>query len=445
MTIFKNLSEVNIHFSKVLGTRLYNEQGKMVGRLKDIFVDYEEVYPLVLALQYKKNRQLFYVPWSDIKEFSLKKIIIKENARIGRSRTYPKVCTKKTVTSLLASQFTGKTLEYPPIGRVVLDRQIVDTHGKKVVRVNDIQFIKVGPFLRVTSAEIGLRSLIRRLGFEPIIDNILKTTFPKSKYLSGDVLINWKYVHTIPDRTVQKNLKLNLSNEDIKSLHPADLADILEDIDGPGRGLIFNELDPELAAKTLSEIDPDMQAMFLKNEPPENAAKIIEHMGTDEAADILNDFNQETANAIISKIDDNEAQEEIQELLRYEENVAGGLMSSEVFEVHPEHRRSQIITMIQEKFDDFESIYDLYIIDNVGKLIGTCSLAKILIHKEDIQVGEVMTTHDIKSLAPNTSWKDVASYMSKYNLINVPIVDEKKELLGIVSVDDILPWLLDER
>lgn len=444
MGIFKNFPNITVNFSNALGATLYSESGKRLGKLKDFFVDYEEVYPLVIAIQFVRNNQYFYIDWDDIKEFSYKRITIKEGAFEGRSRTYPKTPKNKVITSLLANQFAGKAEEYPPLGKIVLDKQIVDTAGKKVVRVNDIQLIKAGKFLRVTHASIGLRSMLRRLGYERPVDKLVKTFKPHAKYLKSEVLINWKYVHAIPSRNIQSSVKLNLSNEDIKGLHPADLADILEDLDAHGRDLIFKNLDPKTAAETLSELEEDVQTTLMKKETAEKAAKIIENMDTDDAADILHDLGEAKANAIIDKIEDEETKEEVQELLEYDEDTAGGLMSTEVFDVKEHLKKSDILEFITKEHEDLETIYDLYVTDDSNRLIGTCSLRDLLIHKEDVIISDIMNEDDMKTLPPDTSWKDVASFMSKYNLINVPIIDKEKELLGIVSVDDLLPWLLDE-
>jgi len=445
MTVFASMADITVHYSKLIGTRIYNEKGNKIGRLNDFFVDYEDVYPLVLAIQLKQNRRLFYIHWKDITDFSMDKIVVSAKAAIGRSRTFPKASRAKVMNGLLSKQFEEETVEYPALGKIILDRQIVDISGKKVVRVNDIEFIKTGQHLRVTHAAIGMRSMVRRLGFEKLVDFVVGLIGPNSKYLTNDVLINWKFVHAIPDRSVQDNVKLNLTNEDLKKLHPADLADILEDLDGHGRDVIFHNLNPELAAATLSEVDHDKQASLIKDEGPEEVAKIIENMNTDDAADILSEMEDDRAFEIISKIEDDEVQEEIQELLEYQEDTAGGLMSTEVFEISPYNKKSEILKIIQETYQDLESIYDIFVIDAGQRLIGTCSLSKILIQKEDIEVGEIMSTSDIKSLTAQTPWREVAEFMSKYNLINVPIVGGKEELLGIVSVDDVLPWLLDER
>ncbi len=442
MEIFKDLNDITLHFSKTLGIKIFNEDGQKLGRVNDFFIDYEEIYPSVLAIQYKRNGFLFYILWEEILYFSYKKIVIKNDAFSRRSRTFPKTLRPKSVTSILANQFTGSTVEYPPLGQIVLDKQIVDTHGKKVVRVNDIQFIKAGKELRVTHAEVGLRSFVRRLNLEKPIDFLIKSLSPQSKYLTNDTTINWKYVHAIPNRNIQKSVRLNLTNEDLKQLHPADLADILEDLDSHGREMIFSNLDPKLAAETLSEVDEDLQASLLNNENPEKAAEIIENMDTDDAADLLNEMDDDKVDAIISNIDDVEIQEEIQELLEHDEDTAGGLMTSEIFEITAELSKSDVLALIQQKHEEVASFHDIYIVDESHNLIGTLSLQELLIHNENALIKDIMNDSDIKSLSVDTHWKEVATYMNKYNMITVPIVSRENELLGMISVDDILDRLL---
>ena len=177
----------------------------------------------------------------------------------------------------------------------------------------------------------------------------------------------------------------------------------------------------------------------------EEVAEIIGNMDTDDAVDILDDFDSKKAEEIIANIEDTDIQDDITELLEHNEDTAGGLMSTEVFEVSKAFKKSDVIGLIQEKDEDLETIYDLYVIDEKFKLLGSCTLRKLLTQKADVTLEEIMEIEDIKSLRPQTHWKEVASFMSKYNLINVPITDKENELLGIVSVDDLLPWLLNEK
>ena len=442
MNKFNDFNDITLHFSKALGIMILNEDRQKLGKLNDFFIDYEEIYPSVLAIQYKRSGTLFYVNWDDVLNFSYKEIIIKNDTFPIRSRTFPKTLSRKTVTSLLANQFTGPTVEYPPLGQLVLDKQIVDTHGKKVVRVNDIQFIRAGKELRVTHAEIGLRSFVRRLSLESPIDILVKIFKSNAKYLTNDTTINWKYVHAIPNRNMQKSVRLNLSNEDLQELHPADIADILEDLDSHSREMIFANLDPQLAAETLSEVDEDLQASLLKHEDPEKAADIIEMMDTDDAADLLNELDEEHADAIISNIDDLETQEEIQELLEHDEDTAGGLMTSEIFEIQGSLQKHEVLQLIKDKHEEVVSFYDIYVVDDNKKLIGTLSLQELLIHPENVIINDIMNSSDMKFLYVETSWKSVAEFMNKYNLVTVPIIDKNHELLGMVSVDDVMERLL---
>lgn len=443
MDKFKDLAHITLHFSDTMGLPIYNEDGSKMGVLQDFFIDYEEIYPSVLAIQFKRSGSFFYVQWDDVIQFSLKKILIKNDAFSRRSRTFPKVLNKKTVTSLLANQFAGPTVEYPPLGQIVLDKQIVDTHGKKVVRVNDIQFVRTGKDLRVTHAEVGIRSFVRRLSLEKPVDTIVKVLNSNSKYLTNDSSINWKFVHAIPNRNVQKSVRLNLTNEDLRELHPADIADILEDLDSHGREMIFSNLDPELAAETLSEIDDEgLQVSLLKNENPEKVAEIIENMDTDDAADLLNELDDAKADAIISNIDDLETQEEIQELLEHDEDSAGGLMTTEIFEINSHLSKTEILNQIQEKHHEVVSFYDIYVVDDHRKLIGTINLQELIIANNSTLAKEMMNMSDIKSINADMHWKDVAEFMNKYSLITVPVISDDHELLGMVSVDDIMDRLL---
>ena len=168
-------------------------------------------------------------------------------------------------------------------------------------------------------------------------------------------------------------------------------------------------------------------------------------MGTDEAADILAELPENQASEIISRIEDDETQMDIQHLLEYDDDTAGGLMTTEVFQVPASATRDDILKLIQEEHEEIDSIYDIYVIDDKEKLLGLSTLHNILIHKENFPLYEIMNKTDIKSLPPTTGWREMAEFISKYNLINVPIVDTDGKLLGTVSVDDVIPWLLGER
>ena len=446
MGIFSDLVHSTVYFSNLLGTKIYNQHGFYLGGFNDVFVDYENIYPEVIAIQLKKNNKNFYIVWDDIEKFSYKKIVLKEMADIRQGEVFPRVKSEKEVKKLLSGHYQGETLDYPSLGKTILDRQVVDVSGKKVVRVNDICFIRVGAHLRITHVAVGLTSMIRRLGYEPFFRKMQKVIPQMERFTGNEIVINWKFVHAVPGKNIGKNVKLNTSDSSIEKLHPADLADILEELDSFGRKHIFDQLDTEMKAKTLSEVEDEFQTSLIDEANPDEIAEIIDNMGPDEAADLLHELDETKQTEIISRIEDDEHQEEIQELLSYKEDTAGGIMSTECLQVRSEFTKEQIIELIQNNDEDLETIYDIYVTDDKDILIGTCSLRQLLVQKANITVGDIMETIDMKFLGPDDSWEDVAEFMSKYNLINVPIVTTKdKELLGVVSVDDILPWVLDEN
>ncbi len=443
MNIFSNFSDIIIYFSNIIGIPILNKHNIIIGRVKDIFVNYEEIYPTILAIKYKKNNDEFYVQWEDIELFSYKKIIISDNAYINKNKTYPKIITESMAQNIITGEVKGETIEYPSIGNLILDRQIVDTYGKKVVRVNDIQMIRVGDNIRVTHVAVGIRSMIRRLSLEKIIDNIVKIINKKSTYLTKEKLINWKYVNTIPNPTIDSAIKLNLSNENIQGIHPADLADILEDLDSYGREIIFSNMDPKMAAEILPEVNNNVKLTLLNNVKLSDMATIIENMDSDDATDILNEVDAKQREEIIKNIQDIEIKEEISELLEYEEDTAGGLMRKEMIVIFPEYKKSNIIEIIKDQYNEFEHINYIYITDKNNKLLGVCPIHKLLIQDDNTIIGNIMDKDDLKTLNPEATWKEIASYMSKYNLINVPIIDKKQILLGIISIDDVLPWIIE--
>ena len=444
MGVFQNIHEAVLYFSNCYRTPIYDENNHFMGKLYDFFVDYEESYPTVLAILIKQNRNFKYVHWNDVKSFSYKKITLSRQSKIKMGRVFPKIAKQKTVKNLLKANQEVEVSDYPGISQTVLDKQVVDTYGKKVVRVNDIQLIKLGRLLRVTHATVGTKSMARRLGLESLLTHLVRILSFNHKRELNERAISWQFVHAIAGRHLS-DIKLNVSNEELGSLHPADLADIIEELDGHGRRRIFKELNREKAADTLVEIEQEnLQVNLLETETPENAAKIIEYMGTDEAADVLGEMRPENVQTIIEKIADVEVKEDIQELLNYEEDSAGGLMSTDAFVVNKEQRKNDILHHLENHHQDYESIYDIYITDHDETLIGTCSLRKILTSKENIRIVDVMNSEDMKYQTHDVHWKKLAKFMSKYNLINIPIVDRERKVLGFVSVDDILPWLLDE-
>ena len=445
MGIFQNLPHPVIYFSRCRNIAVYDENNCFCGKLCDLFVDYGEGYPSVLAILIKHNAKFKCLEWKEVKLFSYAKIVIANVARMREGKQFFRMSRPGGGKNLLQVSRPVKKINCPGLARAIVDRQIVDISGKKVVRVNDIHLIKMGGVLRVTHAAIGAKSMARRLGLEGTFMVLLRVVSMNTQKELNEKIIDWKFVHPVADQHLA-DVKLNVTNEDLDSLHPADLADIIEELSGYGQQEIFQALDKERAADTLAEIEQeDLQANLLERETPEDAAKIIEYMGTDEAADVLGEMRPEKVENIIAKIQDQEVKDDIQELLRYGEDTAGGLMSTDILVVDRNRRKNEMLNILEDRHEEYENIYDIFITDSSERLIGTCSLRKLITSRGNIKIGDIMTTNDMKYQAHDVHWKKLAKFMSKYNLINIPIVDHDRKVLGFVSVDDILPWLLDER
>jgi len=243
--------------------------------------------------------------------------------------------------------------------------------------------------------------------------------------------------------TVESNLdsvKLRISHQKLARMHPADIADVAERLSARQRHAIFTTLNDEVAADTLQEMDPEDQVDILERLDPERAADILEEMDPDEAADLLADLSEERAEALLEKMDDDDA-EEVEELLAYRENTAGGLMTTEYVTVTSDLTALESIERIRSLEPNAESIYYIYVVDRHENLIGVLSLRDLIVAPTTQPVVDFMN-REVISVSLDTSDRDVAEVIRKYNLLAVPVVDVDDHLEGIITVDDVMETLL---
>ena len=297
------------------------------------------------------------------------------------------------------------------LSRDVLDKQLIDTDGRRVVRVNDLQLTNVGGKLLVVGVDIGGRGLLRRLGVEELGKRV-------ARMLHRDwaqKFIAWDTVETL--RGDGRNLRLRMSYKKLARLHPA-----------------------ETAADTLEETDETIQAQILERLSLERAADILEAMAPDEAADLLADLPPERRAELIAAMQAEEAGN-VQELLAYEEDTAGGLMTPEYVAIPQRLTAAQAIERIRELEPEAESIYYIFVIDGQERLRGVLSLRDLIIASPETLVSQFMIRKVI-SVPLNASPDEVASLLAKYNLLAVPVVDGQDRIQGIVTVDDVLAEVL---
>jgi CBS domain-containing protein len=319
----------------------------------------------------------------------------------------------------------------------IMDKQIVDVHDYRVVRVNDVRIEPSGGRLYLVGVDTGVRGLLRRMGLMHIADKLAKVF----KFRLTSQVIAWHDVEAF-ERGVGR-LKLKVSAERLSALHPSDIARIVNELDPHQRADVMETLDVETAAEVLSETHPDVQAQIVEDLEDELAADILAEMEPDEAADVLGDISEEKREDILEEMKPEEA-EDVKELLAYPDKTAGGLMTTEYVAVSKDMTAQQTIDKIREIEPDAETIYYIYVIDSGGHLVGVLSLRDLIVAKPDTPVEEFMTKKVIH-VHTDASVEDVAQVLTDYNLLAVPVVDEENRLQGIITVDDALEEILPEE
>jgi sporulation protein YlmC with PRC-barrel domain len=324
------------------------------------------------------------------------------------------------------------------IARDLLDQQIIDVTGRKVVRVNDVtmEIRREGgrSALHVVEVDVGLRSVLRRLlqGGMPTgwIRRLLEPIPPSS--------IRWELCNVIESDPLRR-LRLAISYERLEELHPADLADIVEDLSPAEREAIFETIDSEVAADTLSEIEPKMQASILESLEPEKAADIVEEMAPDEAADALSELHDDTSEEILGEMEA-ESKTEVEELLEFEEDTAGGMMNTEYVALPEAATVADALEALRANEDLLEQLNTIFLVDAQERLVASIPLARLFVAPADAKLIE-MASDPLIQAAVGKSQNRVVEQFDKYNLLTMPVVDEEGRLAGVITADDIISVL----
>lgn len=323
------------------------------------------------------------------------------------------------------------------ISRDLLDQQIIDVTGRKVVRVNDVTFVihhNDRDTLTVADIDIGIRSILRRL---------LQGALP-SRWIRGlsqaipPNSIRWEFANVVePDP--MRRLRLNISYQKLESMHPADLADIVEELSPAEREAIFETIDSEVAAEALSEIDPKMQASILESLEPEKAADIVEEMAPDEAADILSELEEETSEEILDEMD-SAPKTEVRELLEFEEDTAGGMMNTEFVSLHDNASVLDALSALKGNEDLLESLNTLFLVDADERLTAAIPLARLFLASGASKL-KGLALETLIQVSVDEKQDRITELFDKYNLLTLPVVDEDGKLAGVITADDIISVL----
>jgi magnesium transporter len=314
-----------------------------------------------------------------------------------------------------------------------MDKQIIDLKGSKVVRVNDIKLFwlqsRDQQHLVLNAVDIGFRGLARRLGVEFLFRRL------------ENHLVWWEFIQHPEDKTA--SLMLRKEKQHLDQMHPADLAEIIEDLDYKKRADFIEDLDVEVAAEAFAEMELDTQIEILGHMDSQQASDLLEEMPPDEAADLLAELPEEKSDELLNLMEPEEAQE-VRELMVYEEGTAGSLMTTEYISLSPDITAAEAIRQLRTLAAEAETIYYLYMVKEDETLIGALSLRELIIAEPDTKLEDLMQTR-ILSVSPQDSDREVAEIVNKYNLLAIPVVDDNLKMLGIITVDDVLEMLVPDR
>jgi flagellar motility protein MotE (MotC chaperone) len=408
----------SLSFTQLRHRALLDADGTLVGRLEDLVAVALGAKPQVTKLCLRRpDKAEWILPWDLVVDLPME-----PDAPLRlRSR---------------AGDLSTGTLrpDEMRLGKSVLDKKVVDTARKKVVRVNDIELEEQAGWLQVIGVEGGPRGLLRHLRSERLAERmarLLGAELPRE-------VVPWDVID--PVETDLTRAKRHAVYTKLTKLHPADIADILEELNPSERAAMLAALDEATAAEAITEAEPEVQASVVQMMEPEKAADILEEMEPDEAADILSDLPEAKAEELLETMEPEEAHE-VEELLEHEEDTAGGLMTTEHVAFGPIVTAGEAVQRIREEAKEAETIYYLYVTDPQERLLGVLSLRELILADPGWPLERLMRT-DVVSVQPETGLREVAELLTKYNLLALPVVSGEGELLGIVTVDDVLNLIL---
>ena len=412
------MAENFLFFTELMAMPVFDVKGRRIGRVKDV-----ALVPLVHASRIDRILMGGGDAWLTIRYDQVRSITLEKGISLSDEKLVPYHDDEYMLR----------------IARDLLDQQIIDVTGRKVVRVNDVTMGIVNDGVRdtlsVLDIDIGVRSIVRRV-FQGVLPprwiRRLQQPIPPNS-------IRWEFANVVEPDPLRR-LRLNISYQKLEEMHPADLADIVEDLSPAEREAIFETIDSEVAADALSEVeDPKMQASILEALEPEKAADIVEEMAPDEAADILSELEAETSEEILDEMD-SAPKTEVRELLEFKEDTAGGMMNTEYVALHDNATVTDALAALKGNEDLLEGLNTLFLVDGDERLVASIPLARLFIASGHAKLRD-LAAETLIQVTVDEKQDRVTELFDKYNLMTLPVVDEDGKLAGVVTADDIISLL----
>ncbi len=404
-----------LYASEFIGRPVIDADGKRIGKLRDLIaIRHGDIpHPQLIAIEVKQAGGSIFIPMHDVA--ALISLAIPLKRKLSEITPY-----------------TPQAEDFHLV-RDVLDKQIIDTDGMRVVRVNDLQLTRVNGSVYVANVDVSGAGLVRRLGLGSLADRLASRAH--SPELPST--ISWDNIELLSS---DQPMRLKVPSSKMADLHPADLAEILSDLTRQDGSKILDTLDIETLADTLEEVEPEFQASLIERMSDDRVADVLEEMAPDEAADLLAELPQDRKHELLELMEHDEA-EDVRKLLTYPEDTAGGIMNTEYFIVPAYFKASQVMERLRQTTPEAETIYYIYVADQDEHLLGVFSLRQLVLAQPDALVMDFMEKR-VVTVELQDSQEDCAQVVSKYNLLAVPVVDEQRRMHGIVTAVDALDKII---
>jgi magnesium transporter len=417
-------SLTTFYLSGILGKEVFDSDGNAIGVIRDLLInavpsgqnDPGQQQVIGVKLRIKKETKFYSFRYY----------------RVSKAREMLNVTCTNLVELRQVEVNNGLLLD-----ENILDKQIVDLNGRKLVRVNDVRLATLPAGTYAVAVDIGIEGLLRRIGISIPIKRILslfKINIPAK-------FILWDDVQAIDFSNL--NIKLSKSYAKLQTLHPSDLADILEDLGKKSSTSVFSALDEEKAADVLEELEPHAQVHIIESLPVDKAVDVLEKMPADEVADILDELEDDKAELLLQEMEE-ESSQEVRELLEYSENLVGSIMTTDYLSFTGTKTVDEVLKELRARKPEPEELYNMFVTEKEDRLVGTFNLRDLVLAEPDAAINTIMTSEPV-SLLDDEKTSAVAEIVSKYNLLAVPVIDQNEQLQGMVVVDDVVEDLISER
>jgi magnesium transporter len=401
--------------SEILGRTVTDLDGNFVGKLEDLVAreTIEFPHPVVDALVIEQRGELKIVPYKMVMSLFAPAIPLK--------------CHVEDVPTYTPGE------EDVYLSRDVLDKQIIDTDGARVVRVNDLELVRVNGTLYVSNVDVGMMGILRRIG----LGKTTRTIASRLRMRLPESVISWDNVELLRH---DQFMRLRVPADSLADLHPADVAEIISDLNKLETGQFLDAMNVEQLADTLEQVETDFQVSLVENMDDEKVADVLEEMEPDEAADLLAELPEERSRRLVSLMEKDEA-DDVRRLLAYPEDSAGGIMTTDFAVVPPNVTAESAIKILRETAREIETFTYVYVTDIENHLVGVFSLTELIFAEPNTLVMDFMDDR-VKTVSPLDDQDEVAQVVTKYDLLAVPVVNEQNVIQGIVTADDALDKII---